>query len=232
MVSLGCLASLAACASSPPLATNSDVVVTSLATLPLPDGIDPNSTERAYRIGALDELSVNVFNSPELSVETVVADAGGRISLPLIGEVDARGRTSTELARQIEVILQRRYVIDPRVAVNVITPVSQAVTVSGSVREPGTYPIVGRTTLLRTIAIAKGTTEFARESAVVVFRDAGNTRYAALYNLKAIAAGQAEDPEVFANDVVLVGNSQARRFFRDILQVVPSIAVLGSAALR
>ena len=86
--------------------------------------------------------------------------------------------------------------------------------------------------MLRTLAIAKGTTEFARESAVVVFRDAGDTRYAALYNLKAIAAGQAEDPEVFANDVVLVGNSQARRFFRDIIQIVPSIAVLGSAALR
>jgi polysaccharide export outer membrane protein len=108
------------------------------------------------------------------------------------------------------------------------------ITVDGQVREPGLYPVLGRTTLMRAVATAKGTTEFARLQDVVVFRTVGDQQMVALYNLQAIRRGVYPDPEVFANDVVVVGDSPARRLFRDVLQaapllVTPLVALLNQA---
>ncbi|WP_196782026.1 hypothetical protein, partial [Salmonella enterica] len=72
-------------------------------------------------------------------------------------------------------------------------------------------------TLMRAVATAKGTTEFAKLDDVVIFRTVNGQKMAALYNLKAIRQGAYDDPEVFANDVVVVGDSPARRLFKDIL---------------
>ncbi|MBC7042118.1 polysaccharide export protein, partial [Salmonella enterica subsp. enterica serovar Enteritidis] len=79
------------------------------------------------------------------------------------------------------------------------------------------YPVNGRMTLMRAVATAKGTTEFAKLDDVVIFRTVNGQKMAALYNLKAIRQGAYDDPEVFANDVVVVGDSPARRLFKDIL---------------
>jgi polysaccharide export outer membrane protein len=76
-------------------------------------------------------------------------------------------------------------------------------------------------TLMRAVATAKGASEFAKLDDVVIFRTVKGQQLAALYNLTAIRRGNYEDPEVFANDVVVVGDSQARRLFKDALQVVP-----------
>jgi polysaccharide biosynthesis/export protein len=78
-------------------------------------------------------------------------------------------------------------------------------------------------TLMRAVATAKGTDEFAKLSDVVIFRTVQGQKMAGLYNLKAIRRGAYDDPEVFANDVVVVGESQARRLFKDGLQVLPAI---------
>jgi polysaccharide biosynthesis/export protein len=76
-------------------------------------------------------------------------------------------------------------------------------------------------TLMRAVATAKGTAEFAKLDDVVVFRTVKSQKMAALYNLKAIRRGYYDDPEVFANDVVVVGNSSARKIFKDALQIAP-----------
>ena len=89
--------------------------------------------------------------------------------------------------------------------------------------KPGLYPVVGRMTLMRAVATAKGTTEFARLDDVVVFRTVGDRQMAALYNLGAIRRGAYPDPELYASDVVVVGDSPGRRLFRDILQAAPLI---------
>jgi polysaccharide export outer membrane protein len=79
-------------------------------------------------------------------------------------------------------------------------------------------------TLLRAVAKARGTTEFAKLDDVVIFRRVSGQQMAALYNLKRIRDGVYLDPEIFANDVVVVGNSRARRIFRDILQASPILS--------
>lgn len=211
---------LASCASTPRLEPGPHITQVAGTELPPPAGVDPATGERPYRIGPFDELQVNVFGIQELS-QNVQVDAGGRISLPLAGAFDVGGRTADMVASEIETRLRDRHVRNPRVSVNVAETVGHVITIDGQVREPGLYPVPGRMTLMRAIATAKGTTEFARLQDVVVFRTVGDREMVALYNLAAIRRGSYPDPEVFANDVVVVGDSPARRLFRDILQATP-----------
>jgi polysaccharide export outer membrane protein len=166
---------------------------------------------------------VDVFNVPELSRQLQV-DASGRISMPLIGELDARGKTASELAHTIETALRGRYLRRPEVTVNILSSVSQVVTIDGQVQEPGLYPVTNQMTLLRAIASAKGLTEFAKEDDVVVLRKVGNKKMAGLYNVSAIRRGVYDDPPIYANDVIVVGDSPARRLFRDVIALSPLIA--------
>ena len=189
--------------------------------LPAPDRADLLSESRPYLIGPFDKLMIDVFGIEELSKKEVQTDASGRISFPLAGVIEAAGRTPAEIEDEIETRLRSRYVRDPQVTVNLQETVSQVITVDGQVKKPGLYPVIGKMTLMRAVATAEGTAEFAKLDDVVIFRTVNGQQLAALYNLKAIRRGNYSDPEVFANDVVVVGDSQARRLFRDALQLLP-----------
>lgn len=197
---------------------------------PIPNGVLPKPTRvdsevhvARYVIGASDVLDINVFNVPELSVKVTV-DLNGKIALPLIGSLDVAGISSDELATVIADRLRTTYVRDPRVAVNVVETASQQFTVDGAVASPGVFPFTGRMSLVRAIARASGTSEYAKEDRVVVLRESDGKKYAALYDLRAIRSGVYEDPEIFSRDVILVGDNQARRIFKDILLLAPAIS--------
>ena len=201
--------------------TQSDIQFAQPGALPPPSRGDLVAENRAYLIGPFDKLVIDVFGIEDLSKKEVQTDAGARFSFPLAGVVEAGGKTPHEIEQLIEQRLRGSYVRDPQVTVNLRETVSQVVTVDGQVREPGLYPVVGRMTLMRAVATAKGLAEFAKQSDVVVFRTVQGRKMAALYNLKQIRRGVYEDPEIYANDVVVVGDSQARRLFRDVLQAAP-----------
>jgi polysaccharide biosynthesis/export protein len=213
--------SLAGCAGPGALGGGQNIKVMSDTTLPPPTRADLFADSRPYLVGPFDKLTIDVFGIEELSQREVQTDASGRISFPLAGVVEAAGRTPGEIEDIIEDRLRNRFVRDPQVTVNLKETVSQVITVDGQVKEPGLYPVVGRMTLMRAVATAKGTAEFAKLDDVVIFRTVDGQQLAALYNLKAIRRGNYDDPEVFANDVVIVGDSTARRLFKDALQVVP-----------
>ncbi|HEV2815921.1 MAG TPA: polysaccharide biosynthesis/export family protein [Allosphingosinicella sp.] len=194
-----------------------------MTELPPPTPALAQGPDRPYLIGPFDKVEVDVFGVPELSRREIQTDAGGRISFPLAGTIEANGLTAERLAAEIGNRLRGRYVRNPQVTVNITESVSRVVTVDGEVREPGRYPVVGRMTLMRAIASARGLSEFARQNEVVVFREVGDQQMAALYNLAAIRNGQYRDPEIFAGDIVMVGDSPGRRLFRDILQAAPLI---------
>jgi polysaccharide export outer membrane protein len=227
IAALALIASLAACSNTPkPIGGQSidGAVAVKAATsgeLPPPDRTDIYETNRPYLIGPFDKLTIDVFGIEELSQKEVQTDAGGRISFPLAGVISAAGKTPGELEQEIARQLRGRYVRDPQVTVNLKETVSQVVTVDGQVREPGLYPVVGRMTLMQAVARAKGTSEFAKLDDVVVFRTVQGQKMAGLYNLKAIRRGYYADPEIYANDTVVVGDSAGRRLFKDALQVVP-----------
>jgi polysaccharide export outer membrane protein len=216
LVLLGLVALSQTGCASPRLEGGQQVTVVSASELPPPAVAGPNG-ERRFEIGPFDRLAVDVFGIPELS-RTVQADASGHISLPLVGDLTAGGSTPEELATAVADRLRGRYVRDPQVSVNMVDTVSHTMTVDGAVTEPGQYPVLGRMTLMRAIARARGVTEFAQQRHVVVFRTVGDQQYAALYDLQAIRQGIYGDPEIYANDVISVGDSQARRLFRDLIQ--------------
>lgn len=221
---LATILALSACAGREPLRSTPQLtVVEGTSVLPAPGRADLTANDRPALIGPLDTIEVDVFNVPELRREIQV-DASGRISMPLIGTVDARGKTAGELASAIENALRGRYVRNPEVTVNIKSSVSQVVTIDGQVVEPGLYPVTNQMTLLRAVASAKGLSEFAREDDVVVLRTVEGRRMAGLYNMGAIRRGAYEDPAIYANDVIVVGDSPARRRFRDIVSVAPLLA--------
>lgn len=193
------------------------------AVLPTPTFEDYRVPGRAYAIGPFDKLRVDVMGMPEFSLDEIQADAGGKFSVPLAGSIEASGKTPEEVSAIIRSRLQAGHVRDPKVSVNLLETVSQQITVEGEVKKPGLYPATGRMTLLSAIARAEGTTDFTNLKDVIVFRTVDNQKYAALYNLSAIRRGVYSDPEIFANDQVVVGDSPQRRLFRDLLQVVPLI---------
>ncbi len=216
-------AALAACGGRVSLQSTPALTVVQTSSLPAPNREDLTAADRPSLIGPLDTIAVDVFNVPELSREVQV-DASGRISMPLIGTLDARGKTADELARAIEDALRGRYVRNPQVTINIKSSVSQVVTIDGSVTEPGLYPVTNQMTLLRAVASAKGLTEFARVDDVVILRTVNGRRMAGLYNIAAIRRGLYDDPAIYANDVVLVGDSPQRRLFRDFISLSPLLA--------
>ena len=152
------------------------------------------------------------------------------MNLPLAGTIEATGKSAAELAAIIEARLRGRYVRDSKVTVTLETS-NQVVTVDGQVKKPGLYPIVGRMTLMRAVASAEGMDEFAAASHVVVFRRVDGKEMGGLYDVRAIRQGLYADPEVFANDVVYVGESGGRRVFQAVIQssgllTAPLIAIL------
>lgn len=85
----------------------------------------------------------------------------------------------------------------------------------GDVQQPVIYPVVGRMTLQQAIATAHGATQAANIRKVVVFRTVNNQKMAAMFDMKAIRSGQTPDPEIFGNDIVVVGESRVQKFLQN-----------------
>ncbi len=121
-----------------------------------------------YIIGPEDVLDITVWKSPDLS-KTVQVRPDGRISLPLIGDVDAVGQTSAQLTERISTRL-KSYVESPAVSIVVKEVNSYAIFVLGEVVRPGRYPLKSKTTLLQAVTLAGGFTPVASRNKIVIFR--------------------------------------------------------------
>jgi len=223
---------LTACGNGPRLGETAEpMAVSKTAELPPPSGADLVVASSPYHIGPFDKLDVTVFGVPELSGKFQV-DAAARLSLPLAGTIDAAGLTPAELASAIDQRLRGTYVKNPQVTVNLNETTSQVYTVDGQVTQPGSYPALGNISLMRAIANAKGASEYARLDDVVVFRSVQGKPMAALYNLGAIRRGLYPDPKIYANDIIVVGDSASRRMFQQFLQVAPLLTTPIVVALQ
>jgi polysaccharide export outer membrane protein len=173
-----------------------------------------------YRISPLDVLDISVFGVQDLS-RTVQVSSSGVISLPLIRTVKAGGRTAGELEREIAAKLDATYLQSPQVSVYVKEYNSQRITVDGAVSKPGIFPINGRVSLMQAIALSQGLTTVADPSGVLVFRQVGNKRTAARFDLRQVRSGKIEDPMLQAGDIVMVDESVTRTTLRDIKDALP-----------
>lgn len=223
---------LSACAQPPGILQQSVTPVVRDSALPAPSLADFQSAARPYVIGPLDVISVDVFGVEALTRDDVQVDAAGRIAYPLVGEIDAAGKTPHQLARFIAAQMRGDFVRDPQVTVNLREVRSQIVTVDGQVISPGLYPVLGDFTLMNAVASAGGLTSLADTQDVVIFRTVGGERLAGLYNLEAIRNGAYPDPQLYAADVVIVGDSEARRIFEDAVRIIPLFTTPLVVALR
>ena len=183
---------------------------------PLNLSVDTSAPRPDAAITPLDHLTVTVFREPDLSVADVAVDESGSLILPLVGAVNAAGKSTAKLSTEIADRL-KRYLRDPQVAVTVKQAASRRVTVTGSVVQPGVYPLEGRLTLLQAVALAQGPSQVASLDQALIFRVKDGQRSAARFDLGAIAKGKAADPEVISGDTVALGSSGFKTAWRDIL---------------
>ena len=122
-----------------------------------------------YRVGRDDLIEVNVFEVPELGSITRVG-ASGKISLPLLGSIEAANHTTLELERLIEEALKTNYINDPHVTVLVREYASQPVSVIGAVKSPGIYQIKGQKRLLDMLAMAQGLDQMSAGKTIQILR--------------------------------------------------------------
>jgi polysaccharide export outer membrane protein len=121
-----------------------------------------------YEIGRQDLLEIKVFDVDELNQLVRVADDGS-ITMPLLGRLEVAGLTKTGLEQRIAELLEQRFVRDPQVTVFVKEYESKKVAVSGAVKKPGSYEMLGRKTLLEMLSVAGGLDrDLSRE--IVIFR--------------------------------------------------------------
>jgi len=174
----------------------------------------------AYKIGPLDVLDISVFKVPDLAKEVQVAE-DGTINYPLVGEVPAAGKTAQQLEHDLTNKLGAKYLRDPQVTVMIKEYNSQRVTVSGSVKTSGVYAIKGNTSLMQVVAMAGDVDTSTDSGDVVVFRIIDGQRSAAKFDLDAIRAGTAADPQVEPGDVIVVDSSATKVALHNVLTALP-----------
>ena len=138
--------------------------------------------DASFVIGNDDLLAINVWKEPDIS-RSIPVRLDGRISLPLVGELQATGRTPLQLEQDIAGKL-RSYIAEPEVTVMVQEIHSEKFNILGQVVKPGSYSLTVATTVLDAIAAAGGTRDFAKQKAVYVLRQnpsGGQSRIAVNY---------------------------------------------------
>jgi len=202
-------------------------VTASTSALQPPDkfGAASAGPSEDYEIQPLDVLDISVFQVPELT-KTVSVSSSGAVTLPLIGGVSAAGRTARELEAEIATKLRADYLQAPQVSIFVKEQPSQQVTVDGAVKAPGVYPVRGKMTLVQVIASAGGLDRsIADARAVIVLRRIDGRVQAAKFDYEAISAGQAEDPVMYAGDIIKVDRSGVRAALNGLKSVIPIFSV-------
>lgn len=188
-----------ASAAAPQGATTSNAAELYSKTMPA------TMTDPAYRIGADDVLTVNVWHEPEVS-RNVPVRPDGKISLPLVGDVQAGGLTPVQLRSELEERFTK-YLTNPEVSVIVAEIRSQRVNVLGQVSRPGTYPLIPPMGVLDAIAGAGGLREFAKSKGIYVLRTGPDgQRHRLHYDYRSVLKGKkgSKDLTLQTRDTVVV----------------------------
>lgn len=178
-------------------------------TRPALTAADPPVTKSVpggdYVIGDDDMLGINVWKQPELTTSIPVR-SDGKISLPLIGEVMASGRTPVQLKNDITALL-KTYMSSPDVTVTVLQMNSRKFNILGRVAKPGSYSLTATTTVLDAIAAAGGFQDFAKQTKIYLLRkdSKGRTERIA-FNYKDVIQGKHPEQNINLrpNDTVVV----------------------------
>lgn len=216
-ITLALSLAVAGCATDRTYGADPGIEIAELRELPAP------RIENLYVIGPQETFAIEVVGAERLS-GTYLTDGDGRISFPLVGLVNIMGLAPNEAAERIANGLRGDYLLDPEVRVIPAQIPPRNVSVGGQVKKPGEFPIIGKQSLIRVINQAGGLAEYADSEDVLILRTVGEQRYIGAYNVEAIQRGNYDDPDIYPNDIVFVGDSPARRRLDSILQFAPLLS--------
>jgi len=163
-----------------------------------PAAADPN-----YIIGAQDVLDINVWKEEQLT-KTIPVRPDGKISLPLLNDVQAAGLTPTQLGALITTDL-KKFVTDPQVTVIVREINSQRIYLLGEVNRPSAYPLLPGMTVLQALSSAGGFTQFANLKKIYVLRTENGKQEKLPFNYKeALSKGDQNNIFLKAGDTIVV----------------------------
>ncbi|HKS72411.1 MAG TPA: polysaccharide biosynthesis/export family protein [Terriglobales bacterium] len=157
-----------------------------------------------YLIGAQDVLDIDVWKEKELT-RTVEVRPDGRISLPLLNDIQAAGLTPMQLAANITDGL-KKFITDPQVTVIVTQINSQRIYILGEVTKPGAYPLLPGMNVLQALASAGGFTMFANTKKIYVLRKENGKQKKFPFDYKDVISGKSTDQNVAlrAGDQIVV----------------------------
>jgi len=157
-----------------------------------------------YTIGADDVLSIVFWRDKELTADVTVRP-DGKISLPLLNDVQASGFTPAQLKDRI-VEESKKYVEDPNVTVVVKQINSRRVFIAGEIRKPGPYPLTAPTTVLQLLSIAGGLGDFAKSEKITVVRTENGKQVSYKFNYKEVIQGKklAQNIELKPGDTIVI----------------------------
>jgi polysaccharide export outer membrane protein len=161
-----------------------------------------------FAIGPGDVLSVQIFDTPELSTDSARVGQDGQVSVPVLGPVPVAGLNVEQAARKIESELQARGImISPQVTVVVVEYTSQGATLLGEVRTPGVYPTFGGRHLLDLLAMAGGMAPSAGKIVTIAHRSDPTHPVTIHLVVNAEQLGQQENPVIEPGDTIMVGRA-------------------------
>jgi polysaccharide export outer membrane protein len=160
------------------------------------------NADASYKIGPQDVLRIDVWKEPEIS-RAVPVRPDGKISLPLLNDVQAAGRTAMELANEITEEL-KKFINSPQVTVTVTEINSRRVYVTGEVTRPGAYPLLPNMTALQALTSGGGFTQFANLKKIYVLRTENGKQVKHPFNYKDVVNGKADDIALQPGDTIVV----------------------------
>jgi len=162
----------------------------------------PATADPSYKIGPQDVLRIDVWKETEIS-RSVPVRPDGKISLPLLNDVQAAGLTAMELASVITEGL-KKFINSPQVTVTVAEINSRRIYVTGEVARPGAYPLLPAMTALQALTSAGGFTQFSNTKKIYVLRNEGGKQAKHPFNYKAVLDGKQEDIPLQPGDTIVV----------------------------
>lgn len=175
----------------------------------LPQGVESEfksmQGDAQYKIGPSDVLEVTVYGEESLNRTGLVVRPDGKISFPLVGDVEVGGLTTEQAKEALEQKL-REYIPGAVAAVSVVQLGSLQYYVVGKVNKPGMYNVAKPLTVLQALAMAGGLTPFADESKIIILRNFGNETVRLPFNYKKIKRGESVEQNILLQrgDVVVV----------------------------
>ncbi len=164
----------------------------------------PGSASKMYKIGIGDILTITTWKEPDFTVDSVRVRSDGKITFPLLDDIQAEGLTTMALKMAVQKKLSV-YVEAPNVTVTLINPMSRQFYILGEILRTGEYPLIKKLTVMQAFALAGGFTEWADKNKILLYRRGNNKEETIIIRYKDIINGDfSKDIQLQPDDTIIV----------------------------